>query len=92
MSDTDLEALRVLAMAHGQVLETVLSVVLGQMSVENSRLVKPDLGRNEEKYLSGYSGGLTDAGALQAMAKILQSEIDRILEGAESVERSVRGV
>ena len=91
MNDGKVDALHIMTMAQGQVLETVLGIVLGQMSAENSALVRADLGRNEVKFLSGYTGGPADAEALQATAKLVQSEIDRILEGSEVVEKVVRG-
>jgi hypothetical protein len=90
MNETRIEALNIMLMAQGQVLETLLGITLGQLSAENSRNIKADLARNEEKFVRGYSGGPADAAALQAQAKLLQSEIDRILERSQAVEKAVR--
>lgn len=90
MNETRLEALHIMMMAQGQVLETLLGIVLGQMSVEDSRNIRGDLARNEEKFVRDYSGPPADASSLQATARLLQSEIDRILERSQAVEKAVR--
>lgn len=90
MNETRIEALHIMLMAQRQVLETLLGITLGQLSAENSRTIKADLARNEEKFVRDYSGPPADATALQAQAKLLQSEIDRILERSQAVEKAVR--
>jgi hypothetical protein len=77
-------------MAQGQILETLLGLNLGQLSVGSSANIKSDLKRNAEKFVLNYTGGTTDVALLQQEAALLQSEIDRIIERSEDVEKAIR--
>lgn len=87
---TKLRAHEFMLLAHGQILEMLLGVVLGQVSVESSDSIKADLKRNAGKYLRDYVGGPQDVAALQDVAEVIQSAIDHVLSGAERVEQTVR--